>query len=195
MSNGEEANLERWEQLFSDLEGSFAAMESDELVALVQEQIRAEEAQIRMWQRCKGAAGQMAEVRVKGGKDLRGKVISAAPEWVLLTMTAKQVLIPMRSIVSFAGPHAVAPVEPEDPALVGRRRATEVTLNRALRVLSRDRAQVTVALVEFAVQGIIASVSSDHITVITGGAGEWEQRRAMRSTAVASAHISYIVGS
>ena len=70
----------------------------------------------------------------------------------------------------------------------------EVTLNRALRILSRDREQVTVFTQDKQVSGFISAVSNDHITIMNGGYGEWEERRSLRATIVATTYISYIYG-
>lgn len=182
--------MERWEQLFADLEGSFSALESQELADLLQEQIRSEAAQICMWQRLAGAAGQEIQLDLAWAGSIAGKVLAAASQWVLLSSKRRQVLIPMASVLSFGAVRGVA----GEPG-TGKLSAAEVTLNRALRILSRDREHVTVCTHDKQVSGFISAVSNDHITIISGGYGEWEERRAARATNVATSHISYIYGS
>ena len=185
--------MERWERLFFDLESSFSALESQELSDLVQEHIRAEAAQVRMWQRCAGAVGQPVEAFLAGGSQISGTILSAASQWVLLSTHGRQVLIPMTAIVGFAALQGIAGAGTS----AGQRRtpnATEVTLNRALRILSRDRERVTVHCGQQQISGVLGSVAADHITVLSGGYGEWEQRRASKATIIATAHITCVFG-
>ena len=181
--------MERWEQLFTDLEGSFSALESQELADLLQEQIRSEAAQIRMWQRCAGAVGEEVQFDLVWAGSVAGRVLAAASQWVLVSSQRRQILIPMTSILSFGAVRAVAG-ELGD----GKPNGAEVTLNRALRILSRDREHVTVFTQDKQVSGFISAVSNDHITIMSGGYGEWEERRSLRATIVATTYISYIYG-
>lgn len=185
--------MERWERLFFDLESSFSALESQELADLVQEHIRAESAQLRMWQRCAGAQGQPVELFLTSGAQISGAILSAASQWVLLSTRGRQVLVPMAAIMAFTAIQGVA--SPESSARGNTAhtvRATEVTLNRALRILSRDREQVTVHSGQKQTSGVLGTVAADHITVVTGGYGEWEQRRASKATMIATAHITCV---
>lgn len=182
--------MERWERLFFDLESSFSALETQELADLVQEHIRAEAAQLRMWQRCAGSMGQDIELETTGPTPVRGIVTSVAPQWVLLTALGRPVLVPMAAIISFAAPRSVG----EAGKMGANPSPSEITLNRALRTLSRDRQLVTVVAGTRQHTGVIGQVSADHITVVSGGYGEWEQRRQPKAVVIATSHISYLHG-
>lgn len=182
--------MDRWEQLFADLEARFGALELQENQDLLQEHIRAESAQLRMWQRCAGAIGHDIEIATTGPTPVRGIVTAVAPQWVLLTALGRPILVPMTAIISFAAPRSVGAAGKAGTNLS----PSEVTLNRALRTLSRDRQLLTVVAGTRQHAGVIGQVSADHITVVSGGHGEWEQRKQVTAVVIATAHISYLHG-
>ncbi|MDM8083845.1 hypothetical protein QUV83_03575 [Cellulomonas cellasea] len=151
----------RWEALFADLEAQFAAQSAAELDAQVAELTRAERATVVISDRLRDALGAHLSVRLRGGTVAEGRVLDAAPQWLLLGAHGRQALIPLAAVVVVAGlTRSVAP----GPGVVEGR----LTLGHALRALARDRVLVQVEVDGAELTGRIERVGADHLDLSVG---------------------------
>src|SRR5207253_3286079 len=132
----------RWDELFGDLEGQFAAADSAELAAEVADRSRSEIATLRLVDRLRAAIGRSIDVRVKGTSAVEGRLASVGPDWLLMAQSGtRETLIPIHAVLSVGGltaQSASASVE----GLVNAR----LDLRFALRAITRDRSAVGLAL-------------------------------------------------
>ncbi len=157
----------RWEALFADLEAQFAAHAAADRDAHVAELTRAERATVAIGNRLRGAQGASLSVRLRTGSTVEGRVVDAAPQWVLLRAHGQQVLIPMAAVAVVAG---LGRISAPDPGVVESR----LTLGHALRALARDRVLVRVEVDGVELAGRIERVGADHLDL---AAGHEEPRR------------------
>jgi hypothetical protein len=157
----------RWDSLFADLEAQLdaAADSSGVLDGLV----RAEVARTELADRLRAHVGTPVGLRLLDGQWLRGAVVEAAPQWVLVTDGdgggERQVLVPLGALERVAGlSRAVAA-----PAGAVERR---LGLGPALRALARDRVGVALLLAGSTVTGTIDRVGADHLDLAVHPAGE-----------------------
>lgn len=153
----------RWEALFEDMEAQLAAVRVAELRADVAELTRAERATVHLGDRVRSAVGQPVVLQLAAGEPVRGVVLDAAPEWVLLdTGGPRRALVPVGAVVAIGGltAHAAPPA-----GTVERR----LGLGHALRALARDRVVVRVRLVSGDVAGRVERVGADHVDLVEDG--------------------------
>jgi hypothetical protein len=187
----------RWDALFADLEAQLdaAVAAGDDVAGLV----RAEVARTDLADRLRAHAGAAVVLRLTDGQWLRGAVLEAAPQWLLLAegatgepgghplggSTGRQVLVPLTALERVGGlSRAVAP----PPGAVERR----LGLGAALRALSRDRVPVGLLLAGGALSGTIDRVGADHLDLAVHPAGE--ARRAAAVTEVAVVPFAALLG-
>ncbi len=126
----------RWEGLFGDLEGQWAAEERRERDAEIADRTRAERARIALAERYAASRGSRIMMWMAAGSSVEGELVDLGADWVLLRDAAgREVLVATASVVGTAGLSRRS-----DPAVTARR----FTLGYALRALSRDRAPVVV---------------------------------------------------
>ncbi|MGW2093300.1 hypothetical protein [Promicromonospora sukumoe] len=161
MTSTRPAGPTRWEALFSDLEAQARAQSAAEADALVSELTRAEHATMTLADRFRAVVGAMVTVELLDGASLRGVVLEAADEWLLLQGVrpepASQHLVPLPAV---AAVHGLA-----RQAAQATSRRDALGLGPVLRSLQRDRARVTVRTLRGSSAGRIARVGRDHLDI------------------------------
>ena len=167
----------RWQRLFDDLEGQFAAAEAAELAGEVAERSRTEVGRVRLADRLRAAASAELVVHVPGLGPLRGRLVDAGVDWLLLEEPgARELLVPLAAVlgVTGTGPRTAAP----DDGPVARR----LDLRWALRGLARSRTGVVLGLVDgSSVSGTLDRVGADHLDLAEHAAGEARRAGAVRA--------------
>ena len=150
----------RWDDLFHDLEGQLVAAEAADLIAEVADRTRRESALLTLADRARGAVGSRVAVQVSGAGQVEGLLVDVGSDWLLLSDdSGRDVLVPLAAVLGLAG-LAVWSGPPAGQV------AARLGLGSALRALARDRARVTVHLVDgSAVAGTIDRVGADFLEV------------------------------
>jgi hypothetical protein len=177
----------RWEALFADLEAEFAAHNALDADAELRDRARREAATLRLVDRLAPARGSQVAVHVSGAV-VRGRLVAAGSDWLLLAETASlEALIPLAAVGSVAGLGRWS-ATPGSEGRVGAR----LDLGYALRGIARDRAAVAVSLIDgTTTAGTIDRVGKDFIEVAEHPAGE--PRRAAAVLSVRTVPHSAIV--
>ncbi len=126
----------RWERLFTDLEGMLDEHERASRESEIADRVRRELARVELSDRFRANDGRI-ELLLRGGRLVRGEVLDAGADWVVVDERHRgEVLIPLHAVIEATGlGRSVA--TPSDP----RRR---LGLGHALRVLARHRVPVVV---------------------------------------------------
>lgn len=193
----------RWQSLFDDLEAQLDAAAAAELAGEVAERSRTERARVRVADRFAAAAGAAVAVTVPGAGTLRGSVLDAGVDWLLVAeQPGREVLLPLAAVLAASGvPRAGAedpgPPGPADGRLVARARvAKALDLRWALRGLVRDRAAVAVGLVDGTVlTGTLDGVGADHVDLAVHAPGEPRRAGAVRDVRLVPLHAVALVRS
>ncbi|GAC1442020.1 MAG: hypothetical protein NVS3B26_03670 [Mycobacteriales bacterium] len=167
----------RWQALFDDLEGQAQAAEDLELQAEVADRTRRELGLVRLLDRLRASEGQELAVSVWGGGTVRGRLLDAGPDWLLLEETGRrEALVAGDAVLGVSGLSSrTSPVR--DEGEVGRR----LDLRWALRGLARDRAGVVLTLRDArSLTGTVDRVGADHIDVAEHASGEARRVGAVR---------------
>lgn len=167
----------RWEDLFSDLEAQLAAAERAELAGEVADRTRRELARIRLVDRLHAVPGRPVELLVRGAGRVAGRLADVAPEWLLVEERGSlPTLVPLGAVLSVAGLGARA----EDPVGAGAVVA-RLGLGVALRAVARDRAPVSLVLVDGStLAGTVDRVGADHLDLAEHAPGELRRSRDVR---------------
>ncbi len=164
----------RWKALFDDLNGQVEASERHELDAEVRDRTRREAGLVRAGDRLRAATGAPLVVTVHGAGALRGCLLDAGPDWLLLDESGREVLVPLAAVLAVGG-LSRRTQEPEGE--VGRR----LDLRWALRGLTRDRAPVQLLLRDGTVLvGTLDRVAADHVDLAEHAPGEARRAAAVR---------------
>jgi hypothetical protein len=149
----------RWEQLFTDLEAQFAAQAGADERLEAPSRARAEQGQVRLADRLRGALGGQVSLRCPGVGELAGRLVDVGVDWVLLAAAGeRELLVAMRAVAAVAGLTAATAAAEE--SAVDR----HLDLRRALRGLARDRAVVQCLLGDGGVlTGTIDRVGADFV--------------------------------
>ena len=167
----------RWEGLFADLEGQFAAdlrRERDDEVA---ERTRRERALVTLPARLAAALGTPLRVALTGDLHVEGDLEDLGEDWLLLRASGgHEVLVPLGAVVAM---RSLAPQS--EPGRSARR----FGLGYALRALSRDRATVVVTLAGGGPRllGTIDAVGADHLDLAEHLEGLPRRRENVRAVA------------
>lgn len=150
----------RWDDLFRDLEGQLAAQETAEFDAELADRTRRAAASIALDARLLDACGAAVTVFLDGGNALRGELLDAAPQWLLLGEGGERTaLIPVAAVLGVSGLGRFAGA-PRRDATVSRR----LGLGVALRGLARDRSAVQLLLRDGSTcSGVLDRVGADHV--------------------------------
>ena len=162
----------RWEALFDDLERQFlqaVRASKDEEVADLAE---AEQAQVSLADRLRARHGQEVTLRLRDGSDVRGTVLDAAVQWLLVSDAGRRVLVPTSAV---AAARSLGAAAPEAPVVERRLRLTHV-----LRAVAREQSEVVVRTTAGDYRGRLTRVAADHVDVEAEGGG---------AVAVALAHV------
>jgi hypothetical protein len=127
----------RWQGLFDDLEGQWAAEERLERDAEAADRTRAERARVELVERYAASRGSRVGLRLASGSACEGVLTDVGADWLLLRDDAGRAhLVAACAVVA-----AVGLSRRGEPAVTARR----FRLGYALRALSRDRAAVIVS--------------------------------------------------
>ncbi|PPB50794.1 hypothetical protein C4K88_02675 [Arthrobacter pityocampae] len=154
----------RWDALFNDLESQLQAATALEQESEIRERTRAEQARLTLVQRLLGQVGRPLGVSTRGGRSLEGILTNVGSEWIAVAVEGRSVIVPLSSLHLLRGMGRGAG---QPLSGVGAR----LGLGSALRVLSRDRAYVTLWTVSPPSRqaGIIDRVGADFVDVGTTG--------------------------
>ncbi|GAA1362844.1 hypothetical protein GCM10009596_23000 [Arthrobacter rhombi] len=170
----------RWESLFADLESQLNAAKARERTAEIQEMVRIERSQLRLWDHVAGQLGADITVDLLGGLRFRGTLQHVGVNWLSLREGPAEYLVVDAGIRSLdiAGERAAIA---EERAV--RRR---VSLGAALRSLVRDRARVSVWAVDGAPlgTGTLDHAAADHLRLAQHPVDGYRREVDVRSVAL-----------
>jgi hypothetical protein len=161
----------RWDRLFRDIEAQLDAADAAELDAEVAERTRRESALVALVDRVRGASGSRVSVMVMGTGVVEGVLLEAGSQWLLLAEDGgREAVLPLSAVLSLAGLGVRT-------AVPGGQVFARLGLAAALRAIARDRAAVSVGLVDGSVlTGTLDRVGADFVEVSLHGAGEPRRR-------------------
>jgi hypothetical protein len=155
----------RWEALFEDLQGQLEAAERADDEALVAELAEAEMGGTALADRLRARLGQEVRLRLRSGADLAGRILDAAPQWLLLgDDRERRILVPVEAVQA-AWP--LGQVAPEAGTVERRLRITHV-----LRALAREGGPVRVSCDAGDYTGWLTRVGSDHVDLRQEASGQ-----------------------
>lgn len=146
----------RWDRLFDDLEAQLAAQETAEREGQIADRTRAERASVGLTERLLAHRGRLVIARCGPAGAVSGTITEVGAGWVLLEASVGATLVLTSAVMSWTG------LEPRStrPSAVAR----GLGVGSALRVLSRDRAAVTIVDVSGTlVTGTVDAVRADHL--------------------------------
>jgi urease accessory protein UreE len=145
----------RWDEaLFRDLESQFEDAARTQVDDVALDLAEAETSRARFTDRLRARQGQRVTLRLVDGSDVRGTVLDAAEEWLVVGRGLRRALVPVEAISSAWPLDGVAP-----EAGVAER----VRIGHALRALARDGGIVEVRTVGGAHRGWIVRVGQDYV--------------------------------
>ncbi|MBM6621013.1 hypothetical protein JTF08_05275 [Micrococcaceae bacterium RIT802] len=170
----------RWESLFADLESQLNAARARERTVEIQEMVRIERSQLRLWDHLAGQVGADITLDLLGGQRLRGMLQHVGVNWLSLRDGPAEYLVVDAGIRSLeiAGHRAAVAEE----GTVRRR----VSQGSALRSLVRDRARVTIWAVDGALlgTGTLDHAGADHLRLALHPADGYRRDADVRSVAL-----------
>lgn len=168
----------RWAALFRDFEAQWDEMAAAELGAEVAERSRIELARLRLVDRLRPAIGQPVSLRSSGAGLVQGRLSAVGPDWLLLSEAGgREALVPAGALLWVGGLGARS-AEPGSEGQV----AARLDLRHALRGVARDRAAVSVVLLDAStVSGTLDRVGADFIELAEHPPGEPRRAGAVRT--------------
>ncbi|ATG51587.1 hypothetical protein CFK38_08660 [Brachybacterium vulturis] len=157
----------RFERIFEDLEGQFAHHQQEEVRAVSEDLTRAEQAQLTLADRFRGAQGHRVTLHLGASVRVTGTVREVATEWIALAAKggARSAVVPLSAVVMAEGLPSRARLA-EDPPSSPR------GLGSILRELARDRSVVRLETSGGALTGRIAAVGADALDIRSLPTGE-----------------------
>ncbi|MHA7281672.1 hypothetical protein [Arthrobacter sp. TMS2-4] len=154
----------RWDALFDDLESQLRTAAVVVQESEIRERTRAEQSRLTLVQRLLGQVGRPLGLSTRGGRSLEGILTNVGSEWIAVAVEGRSVIVPLSSL------HLLRGLGRE----VGRPLSgvgARLGLGSALRVLSRDRAQVMLWTVAPPSRhaGLIHRVGTDFVDLGTAG--------------------------
>jgi hypothetical protein len=169
---------DRWEALFGEFEAEFAAAGAADLRAEVADRTRREHATLRLVDRLRPVIGHQVQVRLATGGGVDGRLAEVGADWLLVAEIRAAALVPMGQVTSVGGLGARSAA----PGSEGRVGAA-LDLRHALRRLARDRAAVTVGVVDGGtLSGTLDRVGADFVEIAEHPPGEPRRAAAVRQT-------------
>jgi hypothetical protein len=167
----------RWDDLFADLDAQLEAAEAAELAGEVADRSRQEMGLLRLVDRLGAARGTTVAIAMTGAGTVRGRLLDAGADWVLLEETGqRELLLNSTAVLGITGIGVRSDV-PGSEGEVGRR----LDLRWALRGLARSRAGVQVVLVDgTTLSGTLDRVGADHVDLAEHPPGEARRASAVR---------------
>jgi hypothetical protein len=168
----------RWQSLFDDLEGQLAAAAAAELAGEVAELSRLETGRVALGDRLAAATGAPLAVTLPGPGIVRGTLLDAGVDWLLLDEGAgREALVPLAAVLGITGVGGRA-ATPGAEGAVGRR----LDLRWALRGLVRGRVGVVLGLRDgTSPAGTLDRVGADHVDLAEHAPGEARRAAAVRA--------------
>lgn len=157
----------RFERIFEDLEGQFAHHEQEEVRAVSEGLTRAEQAQLTLADRFRGAQGHRLTLHLGATLRVSGTVQEVATQWVSLAAEGggRSAVVPLSAVVMVEGlPSRVRLAEDSPSSPLG--------LGSVLREIARDRSVVRLETSGGAVTGRIAAVGADALDIRSLPTGE-----------------------
>lgn len=150
----------RWDALFTDLEAQADAADAAELAAEVTDRRRREVARVRLEDRARLARGVELTVALGAAGTVAGRVVTAGPQWMLLSLAGGGELIVRLAAVTWVTGLPALASDPESLSAVEAR----LGLGYVLRALAREREPVTLLLVDgSALTGTIDRAGADFL--------------------------------
>ena len=167
----------RWKSLFEDLEAQVEAAERSELEAEVRDRTRREAALVRTSDRLRAAVGHPLGVTVVGAGLLRGVLLDAGEDWLLLQEAGgAETLVPSAALLGVTG-LGRATSAPGSEGQVARR----LDLRWALRGLARSRAGVQLVVRDGTpLSGTLDRVGAHHVELAEHLQGELRRAAAVQ---------------
>lgn len=152
----------RWERLFADLEGQWAAAGDAEFAAEVADRARSEMARTLLVDRLRAARGVRLRVEVLGGTAAEGVVRAVGTDWLLVAdaeVPGAEALVLLAAVTGIRGLG-----RPGTLPAASRSVAAALGLPYVLRQIARDRDAVSCALIDGStVVGTLDRVGADHL--------------------------------
>jgi hypothetical protein len=167
----------RWQQLFADLEAQLDETSATEFAAEVRDRGRREMSLVRLVDRLRPAVGQAIGIRVLGAGTVQGQLVSVGADWLLMAEAGgREALLPGHAVLGLSGLAAVSAVAHSEGAVAAR-----LGFGYALRGIARDRAGVTIQLVDGStLAGTVDRVGADFVELAEHPAGEPRRAAAVR---------------
>lgn len=163
--------------MFADLEAQIDASERVDREAEIADRSRRENALISLFDRCRAAVGARVTLHVIGAGPVSGRMSVVSGGWVVVSDLSHETLVPLPALVGVSGlPHHSAA-----PGTAGIL-ASRLGLTSAMRGLARDRAGLSVTLVDASVlHGTIDRVGRDYLELAMHEPGAPRRPGAVRS--------------
>jgi hypothetical protein len=187
-----ERPLMRWDALFADLEGQFAAMAAGELDGEVADRTRREAALVRLVDRLRGSVDLIVRFGLPGGIVVGGRLASVGCDWALVAEDqGTEVLVPLAAVLTVTGLGPTSATAEAESVVDAR-----LDVRIALRSIARDRASVRVVLADGSVvSGTIDRVGADHVEIAEHPVGEPRRSAEVRAVRVIPLHALLAVRS
>ncbi|MCU1633784.1 MAG: hypothetical protein JWM61_2436 [Micrococcaceae bacterium] len=129
----------RWDALFNDLESQLHSATTAQQESEIRDRTRSEQARLTLVQRLVGQVGRPLGLTTHGGRTITGNLTNVGSEWIAVVVDDRSVIVPLSSLLVLRGPSRNV-----GQPLAGV--AARLGLGSVLRVLSRDRANVSLWL-------------------------------------------------